>query len=331
MRQTAKNLLRAIGVLDRARRYAWARRIRKTSERSDIETLPFRGNTRSEHLTVRSLPEFEDYCRTRQNELECRCEFELAIAGRAPVVVAGRSSRGRRRGEYYVPAPTQLDPASSQPQVSLREGLIDLQTGFPSRIRAVLHSIDRLVPLDQLNSSPIFLSEQTTGLFNYFKRKYPKVIGSEYLGPDKQPGSVVAGVRHEDLCCLSFPDGKFGTIVVLEVLEHIPAYKKALPELARILQPGGVALITVPFLHHQDKNLIRARVGATGEIEHLLPPDYHGDPVRPEQGILCFQYFGWDLLRELTFAGFKEAAMDLLWSADDLLLGENLCVIYARK
>lgn len=45
---------------------------------------------------------------------------------------------------------------------------------------------------------------------------------------------------------LPFPDGSFDRIIAAEVLEHIPADRRALSELARVLRPGGRIAVTVP-------------------------------------------------------------------------------------
>jgi SAM-dependent methyltransferase len=48
---------------------------------------------------------------------------------------------------------------------------------------------------------------------------------------------------------LPFPDGEFDTIILSDVLEHIPQPEKLWQEMSRILQPQGVALINVPFFY----------------------------------------------------------------------------------
>jgi ubiquinone/menaquinone biosynthesis C-methylase UbiE len=45
---------------------------------------------------------------------------------------------------------------------------------------------------------------------------------------------------------LPFPDDTFDAAVALDVLEHIPDHHTAAREIARVLQPGGVLLATVP-------------------------------------------------------------------------------------
>lgn len=45
---------------------------------------------------------------------------------------------------------------------------------------------------------------------------------------------------------LPFANESFDKVICSEVLEHIPDYRGALQEIARILKPGGVAAISVP-------------------------------------------------------------------------------------
>ncbi len=45
---------------------------------------------------------------------------------------------------------------------------------------------------------------------------------------------------------LPFADGTFDRVIAAEVLEHIPADRAAMVELARVLRPGGTMAVTVP-------------------------------------------------------------------------------------
>jgi SAM-dependent methyltransferase len=49
-----------------------------------------------------------------------------------------------------------------------------------------------------------------------------------------------------DALSLPFPDGCFDRVIAAEVLEHIPADRQAIAELARVLRPGGTMAVTVP-------------------------------------------------------------------------------------
>jgi SAM-dependent methyltransferase len=48
---------------------------------------------------------------------------------------------------------------------------------------------------------------------------------------------------------LSFSDGEFDTIVLSDVLEHIPEPQQLCQEMARVLSPNGKLLMNVPFYY----------------------------------------------------------------------------------
>lgn len=50
-----------------------------------------------------------------------------------------------------------------------------------------------------------------------------------------------------DACSIPVEDASFQNILCTEVLEHVPHPERVLRECARILQPGGRLIITVPF------------------------------------------------------------------------------------
>jgi ubiquinone/menaquinone biosynthesis C-methylase UbiE len=49
--------------------------------------------------------------------------------------------------------------------------------------------------------------------------------------------------RHGDAAALPFEDGAFDAVVSMQVLEYVPAVDAALAEIARVLRPGGRALV----------------------------------------------------------------------------------------
>ena len=53
-------------------------------------------------------------------------------------------------------------------------------------------------------------------------------------------------VRQADVCQLPFPSNMFHLVFVTDVLEHVEDDRRALSEVARVLAPGGAAIITVP-------------------------------------------------------------------------------------
>ena len=119
-------------------------------------------------------------------------------------------------------------------------------------------------------------------------------------------------IRFEDVTRLSMESASLDAVVSFDVLEHVPDYRAALSEFARVLRPGGRLVLTAPFIADLEETLVRARIDAAGEVEHLLEPEYHGDPVAG--GILCFYHFGWDLTDAARAAGFSDARMRLPWA-----------------
>ena len=78
------------------------------------------------------------------------------------------------------------------------------------------------------------------------------VVTSDYEGPvlrrarafvqEKQPGARVDYLR-VDAKTLPFGTGRFDVVLSLYVLHHAQGYRAALAEMARVLKPGGHALI----------------------------------------------------------------------------------------
>lgn len=79
----------------------------------------------------------------------------------------------------------------------------------------------------------------------------PLFPGKTYLGCDAVAGPGVD--RIEDIHRLSFPDAQFGTALVVETLEHVADPYVAIGEVHRVLRPGGIAILSIPFnfpIHH---------------------------------------------------------------------------------
>jgi O-antigen biosynthesis protein len=161
----------------------------------------------------------------------------------------------------------------------------------------------------------VYVMEQVTPIFNWASDtlKEHQLIGSEYLGHEYEGGTSIRGIRHEDIENLSFRDAEFDLIVSNDVFEHVPNPPKALAECARVLKPGGLMLATIPFHSEADLSISRARL-RNGQVEHILQPTFHGNPVSAN-GSLVFTDFGWDVLDSMKVAGFSEVTLEIYASA----------------
>jgi SAM-dependent methyltransferase len=209
-----------------------------------------------------------------------------------------------------------------------RERLICSHCGMNNRQRLVAKLVQQAT--SQSTRSRIYLMEQVTPIFEWVRNLHgTDVHGSEYLGYEYTGGERMNGIRHEDVMNLSFPNASFDLIVSNDVLEHIPDPERALRECFRVLKPGGTVLATFPFHAANDTTRVRARLVGSS-IEHLLPPQYHGNPVSSD-GSLVFQDFGWDLLDLMRSAGFSPAACEVYVSDEFGHLGTGLLVFRMSK
>lgn len=66
-------------------------------------------------------------------------------------------------------------------------------------------------------------------------------------------------VRVADAHALPYPAGRFDAVLMSHVLEHLDSPPRALAEVYRVLNPGGVAVITVPNASYWRARLYRGR------------------------------------------------------------------------
>jgi SAM-dependent methyltransferase len=250
-------------------------------------------------------------------ELRRRLAVEHALIGPGDrFVVLGYCWVCRRQVELAVDYSYSRE-VDGRREPNWREHLLCGGCHLNNRMRATVHFFEsRISPA---RGARIYLAEQTTPLFRCISGRHAEVVGSEYLGSvvpfGEQDGR---GIRNESVTRLTFPPASFDHVISLEVFEHVPEYRRALAECCRVLRPGGTMLFSVPFRPRYQENLVRATMDETGEIHHLLPPEYHGG-------------FGWDLLDDLLSAGFADVAAYSFWSRDYAYLGSELIFFVARR
>lgn len=111
--------------------------------------------------------------------------------------------------------------------------------------------------------------------------------GSHYFA-DQALGSIVRGFRNEDITHQTFSENAFDLVITSDVFEHVFDARKGFSEISRTLKPGGAHIFTVPWFHDR-----RTKVRAcclNGQIEHLHPPDYHGNPISKDGSLVVTEW-----------------------------------------
>jgi len=133
---------------------------------------------------------------------------------------------------------------------------------------------------------------------------------SEFLPGISKSGTIVKGVRHEDLQKTSFADNFFDIIISSEVFEHIPKPFQAFAEVYRILKPGGAHVFTVPYVADSPSDINMSFLNPEGIVidgpgrpPDFIPPFFHSDSFRSE-GIIVFTIFSEEILTRLCKLGF---------------------------
>jgi SAM-dependent methyltransferase len=114
---------------------------------------------------------------------------------------------------------------------------------------AAFERSDRVLDIGSPKLLSIYLAERVgaevfaTDIEDYFLNEYRFLRAARRLSPDQLHLEVEDGRK------LSYPDDSFSRVYAISVVEHIPdgGDAQCLSEIGRVLQPGGVCLITVPF------------------------------------------------------------------------------------
>ena len=109
--------------------------------------------------------------------------------------------------------------------------------------------------------------------------KFRSARSVDYLSADLDPSSAMVQM---DITDIHLTDNSFDVIYCSHVLEHIPDDRKAMRELARVLKPGGWAILAVPILRtdktFEDPNIKTAmdRERIYGQSDHvrMYGPDF---------------------------------------------------------
>jgi SAM-dependent methyltransferase len=106
--------------------------------------------------------------------------------------------------------------------------------------------------------------------------------GGLYLTCDLDPAADRRSVLLQcDLTCLPLADDSADVIVCSQVLEHVPDDAAAMRELRRVLAPGGIALVNVPYrkgtVTDEDPSApVDERIRRFGQADHVR---YYGEDI----------------------------------------------------
>jgi SAM-dependent methyltransferase len=216
---------------------------------------------------------------------------------------------------------------------SMRESGLCSACGSFNRQRQVAFVLRRTIDVPMTGALRLpdgfgIYNTEARGSVHTALRKHSGYVCSEFFGPEHVPGATVRGVRNEDLQRLTFPDRTFDIVLSSDVLEHVPDPYKAHHEILRVLKPGGSHIFTVP--HGPLRDAARAKI-VNGQMVYLAEKQFHGDPLRPEEGAFVWTDFGrQDMLPTLEAMGFKMSIYELAEPTFGII-GEGAIVFCACK
>lgn len=189
---------------------------------------------------------------------------------------------------------------------------------------SIVSVLCRLAP--EIGGNEVYEMSSRGPLYHYLKKKAKRLVSSEYF-PNVVPGEYLNGVQCQDVQCLTYPDGTFDICTCTEVFEHVPDDMKGFREIFRVLRMNGIFVFTVPLSPHYE-TVQRASIAPNGELEYLLSPEYHEDPLRASK-ILAFRNYGRDITDRLREAGFSSA--EIVEPEDRIPWGYWRSVVVAHK
>lgn len=174
------------------------------------------------------------------------------------------------------------------------EIILYAQSVFPFLERALMVVLDMFYPnwrvLRIHESSPA-----DRGVSKKLPQKCKAYVPTHYF-PQIPLGEIYNGFRCENLERLTFADETFDLTITQDVMEHILSPEKAFQEIMRTTKSGGTHIFTTPLVRKNQPSTFCVAVNEEGEVIHLLPPVFHGNPI-DESGSLVTVDWGYDICR----------------------------------
>ena len=212
--------------------------------------------------------------------------------------------------------------------INWREHLVCIKCGFNSRERLMLRTVQKIA--QEFERPRIYINEQLSGVYHYLCQRYTDAVGSEYVSASCESGQTIDGVLHEDAMRLSFAGDSFDLYLSQDVFEHVADYRKIYTEAYRVIRGKGFLVFTIPFYFDRDEIVRRAKLNGSGEVEYLLSPQYHGNPMA-EEGSLVFTDYGWDLLEYIREVGFRDVYCKITFSTQYAYLDPVGSIIFIAE
>ena len=193
----------------------------------------------------------------------------------------------------------KLEFSSKDDYWSCRDGLRSAQCPYGNcvtRERAIGAVLFDLYPNNMLHELIIYeCSPVMRGVSLWLKKNCRNYNPTGYF-PDKEFGSIVTGIRNENLESLTLEDNTVDIWLHLDVLEHLFNPFAALREVYRTLKKSsGVCIFTAPTYPERMKSEQVAWINPDGSFKIDGKAEYHGNPHNPEKGALVTWRYGYDL------------------------------------
>jgi SAM-dependent methyltransferase len=150
---------------------------------------------------------------------------------------------------------------------------------------------DRLIYLF-LSARAINLTDGRS-ILHFAPERY--MVKAQAGNPNYHTADLVPGkARHRvDICNIAFRDASFDHVIANQVLEHVPDDHKALREIARVLKPGGFAILTVPQNWAREETYENSAAKTRAERFAHYGDQYH------------VRYYGRDFPERIAMAGLR--------------------------
>lgn len=178
----------------------------------------------------------------------------------------------------------------------LRDHFLCSNCGSIPRERALMQAVETYYP----NWRSLAIHESSPGdrgASMRLSQECAQYVPTHFF-PGQAMGSLVGNFRCESLESLTFADESFDLHVTQDVMEHVFHPSQVFREIARTLKPGGAHVFTVPLVNKSKPSKPRAQLGDDGQVFHLEPPIYHGNPIS-DSGSLVTVDWGFDICQHI--------------------------------